>query len=183
MDDSGSAAGPMIATLSGAEATTETGTARSAERPAQGQATLVLRLPEGGGLTAGAARQVAEMTVAARPGGVELRFEPDELGSVRLNLVTEGETVRVTVLAERPETLDLFRRNASELAAEFRALGFGGASFSFGREGRSSEGRAAFDTADPAEAGAPVAAASGLGNVAMRPPGRGGGPSALDIRL
>jgi flagellar hook-length control protein FliK len=182
-NDAGAATDAVITPFAGAEAGADTGAARMADRPAQGQAQLLLRHPEGGVLTAGAARQVAEMTVAARPGGVELRFEPDELGAVRLNLVTEGETVRVTVLAERPETLDLFRRNASELAAEFRALGFGGASFSFGREGRSPEGRPGFDPAALADGAAPPSAATGLGNGPTRLAARSAAASALDIRL
>jgi hypothetical protein len=67
------------------------------------------------------------------PEGAEIRLAPDELGAVRLQVTLEGDVLRVAISAERPETLDLMRRHAPELAAEFRALGYGGAAFSFDR--------------------------------------------------
>lgn len=67
-------------------------------------------------------------------GGFVLRLNPAELGALRLTLVPEDGSVRVEILAERAETLDLLRRNTGELAAELRALGYGGVAFSFGQE-------------------------------------------------
>ncbi|MDR5652698.1 flagellar hook-length control protein FliK [Ruixingdingia sedimenti] len=81
-----------------------------------------------------ALRRIAE---AAQQGDgvVELRLDPPELGTLRLMLMPEGDTIRATIHADRPETLDLLRRNAAELAAEFRAAGFGGAVLDFGAPG------------------------------------------------
>jgi hypothetical protein len=80
-------------------------------------------------------RQIATIVIAAAPGEIELRLSPDELGALRLTLVTDGDAIRVSVEAERQETLDLIRRHVSELAAEFRAMGYGSPSFTFGHSG------------------------------------------------
>lgn len=58
-----------------------------------------------------------------------------DLGPVELDIRTEAETVFVTLRAERPETLDLFRRHAADLMAELRAAGFSQASLSFAARG------------------------------------------------
>lgn len=63
---------------------------------------------------------------------VEVILEPSELGRVRLSLTSSEGMVTVSVLAERPETLDLMRRNIGMLAQEFLRLGYQEAQFSFG---------------------------------------------------
>ncbi len=100
------------------------------EPPAQGQ---TVPDPAGTALRPETTRQIAAIGVARMPEGAEIRLAPDELGAVRLQLVVEGDVLRVAISAERPETLDLMRRHAPDLAAEFRALGYGGAAFSFDR--------------------------------------------------
>lgn len=81
-------------------------------------------------------RQIAE-AVRMGPGTpVELVLSPEELGRVVISFQGEGESLRIHLTAERPETLDLLRRHVGELAAELKAQGYDSAGFSFGRSGR-----------------------------------------------
>lgn len=68
-------------------------------------------------------------------GAVELSLAPAELGRLHMAITQDGDQVRVTLTAERPETLELLRRNADQLAQEFRQAGFAGSSLSFGQWG------------------------------------------------
>jgi flagellar hook-length control protein FliK len=63
---------------------------------------------------------------------VELALSPEELGKVRMTL-THGHDggISVAVQAERPETLDLMRRNIDQLASDFRDMGYSSIDFSF----------------------------------------------------
>ncbi|MDF1668157.1 MAG: flagellar hook-length control protein FliK [Roseovarius sp.] len=69
---------------------------------------------------------------AGRP--IDLVLNPVELGRVKISLQTTDGTVVVQVSAERPETLDLMRRNAEVLAQEFLDIGYGEAQFSFSQQ-------------------------------------------------
>lgn len=112
--------------------------------------------------------QILEATQNARSGAIDLTLNPAELGRVRLLLVPGDASLAVTILAERPETLDLMRRHIDMLAEDFREMGYGSASFSFGR-GQEDAPRATAESAvpvDPASAGPPrpdvVSATRGL---------------------
>jgi Flagellar hook-length control protein FliK len=70
---------------------------------------------------------------------VELWLDPVELGRVRFELSPVGDRLQVTVSVERPETLDLLRRNAELLRTEFREAGFDAANLSFGQWGGGGE--------------------------------------------
>ncbi len=83
--------------------------------PASVPATLIVHAPE------------------AAFGPVEVVLNPEELGKVRFEIHQQGDQVKVVLVVERPETLELLRRHADQLAQEFRAAGFAGASFSFGQ--------------------------------------------------
>lgn len=90
-------------------------------------------------------RQVAvQIADAVRSGEkpIELKLNPAELGRVRLALAPGDGVMMVTVLADRPETLDLMRRHIDMLAQELRAIGYGSTAFSFGQggDGTASEG-------------------------------------------
>lgn len=76
-------------------------------------------------------RQVAEALqhMPSRP--VEISLNPDELGRVRLGVSTSEAGIVVSVLAERPETVDLMRRHINALEAAFQAIGYNDISFSF----------------------------------------------------
>ncbi len=82
-------------------------------------------------------REVTPTQVATR---VEVILDPAELGKVRM-LISPGDNPAVTILAERPETFDLLRRNIDLLSKELRDVGISGAdiSFSDGEEGWSSQ--------------------------------------------
>lgn len=74
--------------------------------------------------------------LAARPERpLEVRMAPAELGGLTVNLRQDGEILRVVVQADRPETLDLLRRNGETLLEELRLAGFSGAALTFGDGG------------------------------------------------
>jgi flagellar hook-length control protein FliK len=75
---------------------------------------------------------IIEMAKSGNDGPLELALSPEELGRVTISIRQEGDFVRVTLSAERPETLDLLRRHAGDLVADLRQSGFSGASLSFG---------------------------------------------------
>jgi hypothetical protein len=84
------------------------------------------------------ASQLVE-TVRHGPGGsTDVALNPEELGRVRLSLQTQDGVLHVTVVAERPETHDLIRRNIGLLQADFRALGYTDVAFDFGAGGEQS---------------------------------------------
>ncbi|MEH7828645.1 flagellar hook-length control protein FliK [Gemmobacter denitrificans] len=65
--------------------------------------------------------------------GLDLVLAPEELGRVRLTMIAEGDVMRVHLVADRPETLDLMRRHADQLANEFRSAGYRDAEMTFGQ--------------------------------------------------
>lgn len=86
-----------------------------------------------------AARPIVSQVVqlafrAAADGIVEVRLQPEELGRLRIAMTQVESGVVVQISAERPETLDLLRRNVDLLERDLREQGFGNASFSFGEE-------------------------------------------------
>ncbi len=76
----------------------------------------------------------AQMTtvISAKPGTVEVALNPEELGRVSITFSGRDDGAYLTIVAERPETLDLMRRHISVLAAEFQKLGYGDLSFDLG---------------------------------------------------
>ena len=73
---------------------------------------------------------------ADRDDRVELLLDPVELGRVRFELTSSADRVQVNVSVERPETLDLLRRNVDSLRAEFREAGFDAATLCFSQWGK-----------------------------------------------
>lgn len=63
---------------------------------------------------------------------VEIALDPEELGRVQMNLKTRGDVLTLTIIAERPETVDLMRRHIDQLSSEFRQMGYADVTFSFG---------------------------------------------------
>ena len=80
---------------------------------------------------------------------VQLLLNPAELGQVRISLSASDGTVNVTVIAERPETLDLMRRHIGALAQEFQDIGYERAQFSFGDGHSAPSGQKTPDHRDP----------------------------------
>jgi hypothetical protein len=62
---------------------------------------------------------------------IEVSLSPEELGRVRMTISRSDTGMTVTILAERPETLELMRRHAAQLHTEFRSLGHESTSFTF----------------------------------------------------
>ncbi len=80
-----------------------------------------------------AAYQIAMAAAQFSERPVELVLSPEELGRVRITLsLGDNNAITVSIVADRPDTLDLMRRNIPALAQEFRDIGYQNASFSFG---------------------------------------------------
>jgi hypothetical protein len=93
------------------------------------------------------AAQMAAALSRSADGSTELALSPDELGHVRLRLEPDAvnpDRMVVMITFERPETLDLFRRHAGELAEALRQAGYAGADIGFGQGDGGSSG---FDNA------------------------------------
>ncbi len=66
----------------------------------------------------------------------EVSLDPAELGKVRLTLHRTDSGIQIQVVADRPNTVDLMRRNSDFLVAEFRDLGYQDVGFSFSQSGQ-----------------------------------------------
>ncbi len=97
------------------------------------------------------APQIIQTVHHAATDTVELTLNPEELGRLRFELTRNGEHMHITLMVERPETLDLLRRNTDALLSEFRQAGYAGASLSFGQSGQGATGQ------HPAQPPPPVA--------------------------
>ena len=85
------------------------------------------------------ARQMAEALQRMPDRPVEIALSPKELGRVRLRISASEAGVTVSVIAERPETLDLMRRNIEQLSREFEMIGYSDIDFAFA-EGEAQQG-------------------------------------------
>lgn len=93
---------------------------------------------------------------AGRDRPVELSLAPVELGHVRLTLHGSDQAMTVVVSAERPETLDLLRRNIESLAQDLRQAGFAATSFTFSGEGAAGRDARQGQSGQAPNASAPV---------------------------
>lgn len=131
--------------------------------------------------------QVAPQIVAAMSrgadGATELALSPEELGNVRLRLEPDAanpDRMVVMITFERPETLDLFRRHAGELAEALRSAGYAGADIGFGQEGAGSGG---FDHSDDRSANWSTGPEGIDPDVPHSPAPRLAAGASLDLRL
>ncbi len=80
--------------------------------------------------------QTSEALMAAvrqgEPGRLDLVLRPEELGQMRFEMSGRGQTLHICICVERPEAMDLVRRNAEHLLADLRQNGFAEATLSFG---------------------------------------------------
>lgn len=93
-------------------------------------------MPSGLQFSVNGARQVMGQVTAGlnqlADGTVEIRLNPVELGRITIHLVeSAGGVQSANVIVEKPEVLDLLRRNEDLLGAEFEQAGLGSMSFSF----------------------------------------------------
>jgi hypothetical protein len=92
-------------------------------------------------LLAATSPTIVDMVQTGNDGPLELALSPEELGRLTISIKHDGDFVRVTVIADRPETLDLMRRHGGDLVADLRQAGFSGASLSFGQGGQGGQPR------------------------------------------
>lgn len=64
---------------------------------------------------------------------IEVTLTPEELGTLRFEIHRQGDDLNIVMSAERPETLDLMRRNLPDLMAELKQAGVSGGTLSFGQ--------------------------------------------------
>lgn len=123
---------------------------------------------------------IVEMTRTGKDGPLELALAPEELGRLTISLRQEGDFLRVSMIAERPETLDLLRRHAGDFLADLRQSGFSGASFSFGQSGQNQTPRFGSNPLGADGAGPAQSAALDFKNSPVNRPQHGAG---LDLRF
>ncbi|MWB76656.1 hypothetical protein GLS40_01310 [Pseudooceanicola sp. 216_PA32_1] len=70
------------------------------------------------------AAQVAAAAREAVDGPIEISLHPEELGRLHMTLRLQEKGITLVILADRPETVDLVRRHADELAQEFQEAGY-----------------------------------------------------------
>lgn len=128
---------------------------------------------------------VGSLIVATAAEGADAQLEitlaPEELGKLSIALRHEGERVVVIVTAERPETLELMRRNADHLAQELRQAGIGGAALSFGQSGQGDQRPP--PAAAQGDLPGPDPRAATAGPLPPPPPARHATGAGLDLRL
>ncbi|WP_149587186.1 flagellar hook-length control protein FliK [Tabrizicola flagellatus] len=94
------------------------------------------------------ATQVAAVLRRTAGGAAELSLAPIELGRVRLRIEPDArdpDRLLILINVERPETLELFRRHAAELAEAIRSAGYAGSSIDFGQQGQGNRREAGRD--------------------------------------
>lgn len=82
-------------------------------------------------------QQIASALVAATPDSpeTELLLAPEELGKLRFVFGQDDGALTILITAERPETLQLLRRNADALIQDLNQLGLTDATVDFGDRG------------------------------------------------
>lgn len=80
-------------------------------------------------------QQVADALIITREDRTEIALSPEELGRVRL-ILSGPDRAQITIWAERPETLELLRRNADLLNQQLADAGVASGSLDFRRDDR-----------------------------------------------
>ncbi|MBN2760987.1 MAG: flagellar hook-length control protein FliK [Rhodobacteraceae bacterium] len=122
--------------------------------------------------------QVAQAIWQAPNDHVELVLSPDELGRVRIQMQHSEAGLQVLIATDRPETLDLLRKNIGLLSRALSDLGYGSTQFHFGEEGREQKGRQAMTGLSFAQSDA-----ASLPAMTSATPPRHSGSSGLDLRF
>lgn len=148
---SGGAIAPSEDHLSGTELVLMGRVSAGLERPDDGSLGPVSVLSSGNGGTSISAPpqiaapgqppvvQVAHAIANASADRFEIILSPEELGRVRIQLHQSESGLQVLIATERPETLDLFRKNISLLTRALSDLGHNAASFQFGERGQNKD--------------------------------------------
>lgn len=121
-------------------------------------------------------QQVAEALVTTRGDRTEIALSPEELGRIRM-VMSGPDRAHIVIWAERPETLDLVRRNADQLAQQLAEAGVNAGTMEFRRDDRPEwQGRRADGSERADDAVAPAAAAIRLSQTPLS-------DRRVDIRL
>lgn len=80
------------------------------------------------------ASALAERVANATSGNLEVRLSPEELGRLRITFTQAEAGLTVVIQADRPETLDLLRRNAEQFSEDLRSAGYEDVTMSFGND-------------------------------------------------
>lgn len=153
--DAGSGAKPVIAVPSGTvaapfvpdDAWVKTGNAPTDHVAPEGSAALaaspLLQSLAGDGTRtaptvpmAALPQLIAQAARTAQAQSVDVKLDPVELGTIAFNMETGPAGLVVSIVVERPETLDLMRRHADQFLADLRQSGFQGASLNFSQSGQ-----------------------------------------------
>ena len=133
----------------------------------------------GAGLGHTAIQQLAMAIRRSEGGEIEIALDPEELGKVRLTLTPHDTRVAVSVMVERPETLDLIRRHIDALTNDLRQQGYSQVAFDFA-QGQNQQGHKSQADVPAHVASADKAPLPDAGTITPRRPVRAGG---LDLRL
>jgi len=182
-------AGP-VAPVSGDEDSPDTpadpspGTVADTGRPIREPLATSLATPSPAATARAVARQIATAVQDTGGGSFEIRLNPEELGRLRIVLRPGDAGLAVSIVAERPETLDLLRRHADSLAQDFRDLGYESTAFSFGAGGGGRDQGFARQIAgaDDALSGDPASTRESDPAIPARDTARGA-PGRMDVRL
>ncbi len=93
-------------------------------------------------LAASVSQQIVDAMRKSTDKSVEIALNPVELGRVRMILSPSDAGVTMNILADRPDTLELMRRNIDDLTKSLAELGYENISFSFGHSDQASDGSA-----------------------------------------
>jgi len=104
-------------------------------------------------LTPHIARQLVDVMAQAAHRPTEIALSPQELGRVRMSVVAEDGAITVSIIAERPETLDLMRRHIDQLGQTFKSMGYESISFAFGQGADSGDHAGSGPGGDPSSGG------------------------------
>lgn len=133
----------------------------------------------GAGLGHAAIQQLAVAIRRSEGGEIEIALEPEELGKVRLTLTPHDTRVAISVMVERPETLDLIRRHIDALTNDLRQQGYSQVAFDFAH-GQNQQGHKSQADVPAQVASADIAPSPDASTITPRRPVRAGG---LDLRL
>jgi hypothetical protein len=130
-------------------------------------------------LARGIAAQIAEAARGGPGAPVEIILSPQELGAVRMTLRSSEHAISITLVADRPETLDLMRRHSEILEREFRDAGYSDIAFSFAQSGGEDRPRGAAALLAAAQEDPPAAPGMTAAVYRLAPHAASG----LDLRL
>ena len=128
------------------------------------------------------AQQIAEAIKASTKGSVEIALNPVELGRVRMVLSPSEAGLTLNILAERPDTLDLMRRNIDDLSRSFAELGYEDVSFSFEQNDQTADDSAHLDEAQD-QMRVETEMSDAAVTLTLSPPRLAIAPDGIDMRL